>query len=302
MANNASRCNYMKKLSNEMVDSRLDGRNIIRLDDVVNISTSIRWKCTTCDYVWDNIPDRVIGKKQIGCPQCNHTIKATNHTVDKKLPPEIKRIGNVTQVHAKIQWGCNVCGHQWAATPANIIYKGSGCIVCNNNILTNDRVDYRLKGRPITRIDSVVDTHTKIRWLCGKCNTEWKAEPGSVINSGSGCPKCVNIASVGETQWLNYCGVPQDSTHRQVFINIEGKRFRVDGYIPETNTIYEYWGDFWHGNPAIHSPNTINARSKKTFGELYGKTIEKKQVITDAGYNLIDIWESDWNMLSRPLR
>jgi hypothetical protein len=35
--------------------------------------------------------------------------------------------------------------------------------------------------------------------------------------------------------------------------------------------------------------------SKKTFGELYLKTMEKERLIKESGYNLITIWEDDWN-------
>ena len=33
----------------------------------------------------------------------------------------------------------------------------------------------------------------------------------------------------------------------------------------------------------------------KVLGELYQKTLEREQPITQAGYKIISIWESDWN-------
>lgn len=75
--------------------------------------------------------------------------------------------------------------------------------------------------------------------------------------------------------------------------------YKADGYCAGTNTIYEFWGDFWHGNPSIHKPDDINPIAMKTFGELYKKTQLKRSKIVDIGYNLIEIWESDWHELVR---
>lgn len=32
-------------------------------------------------------------------------------------------------------------------------------------------------------------------------------------------------------------------------VSIPGTSYRAGGFVEETNTIYEYNGDFWHGNP-----------------------------------------------------
>lgn len=62
---------------------------------------------------------------------------------------------------------------------------------------------------------------------------------------------------------------------------------------------YEFDGDFWHGNPAIYDSNDINPRNKKSFGELYTKTVEKHNLLKKAGYTVISIWESDFNKLTK---
>lgn len=38
----------------------------------------------------------------------------------------------------------------------------------------------------------------------------------------------------------------------------------------------------------------IIARSKKTYGELYQKTLDKEITLKEAGYNVMSIWESDF--------
>lgn len=34
---------------------------------------------------------------------------------------------------------------------------------------------------------------------------------------------------------------------------------------------------------------------KKTFGELYANTIERENLLKQAGFNIISIWEADFN-------
>lgn len=78
---------------------------------------------------------------------------------------------------------------------------------------------------------------------------------------------------------------------------IQGKLFKVDGYCELTNTIYEFYGDFWHGNPLIYNSTDIHPLNKKSFGELYNSTIDRENILRREGYNLITIWESDYHKL-----
>ncbi|MGI0076328.1 MAG: DUF7487 domain-containing protein [Nitrosopumilaceae archaeon] len=77
--------------------------------------------------------------------------------------------------------------------------------------------------------------------------------------------------------------------------SISSTRFHVDGYCKETNAVYEFYGDMWHGNPTIFESHICcNLFSDLTASELYQKTIERENIIKSLGYNLITIWESDW--------
>ena len=76
--------------------------------------------------------------------------------------------------------------------------------------------------------------------------------------------------------------------------NIPGTRYKVDGFCKETNTVYEFHGDYWHGNPNKYTPEHINTTINCTMGELYQKTLKREQHIRDLGYNLIVKWESDF--------
>lgn len=84
-----------------------------------------------------------------------------------------------------------------------------------------------------------------------------------------------------------------------MIIMIDEKLIKPDGFDPLTNTIYEFYGDYWHGNPTVFEPDGVNALAHKTFGALYQATLARETLIKEAGYNLVSIWESDWKLLKK---
>lgn len=79
-------------------------------------------------------------------------------------------------------------------------------------------------------------------------------------------------------------------------------RYRADGYCEETNTIYEFHGDYFHGNPKRFDPEEENKLCNATHGELYQKTLQKEQKIRNLGYNLVVMWESDWININKSIK
>ena len=64
----------------------------------------------------------------------------------------------------------------------------------------------------------------------------------------------------------------------------------VDGFDRSSNTIYEYLGSFWHGNPSIYKSEDINPRTKSSFGSLYQKTMNRIKNLEDMNYKVIFEW------------
>lgn len=71
--------------------------------------------------------------------------------------------------------------------------------------------------------------------------------------------------------------------------------YSVDGFCAETNTVYEFHGDRWHGNPKVFSGEEYchPYDPSITAAQLYQKTISREQCIKDHGYNLIVRWETE---------
>lgn len=73
-------------------------------------------------------------------------------------------------------------------------------------------------------------------------------------------------------------------------------RYSADGYDPITNTIYEFHGDFWHGNPAVYAPNLMNPVTGTTYGHLHSKTVKRQRLLKALGYNVIVIYEREYKL------
>lgn len=77
----------------------------------------------------------------------------------------------------------------------------------------------------------------------------------------------------------------------------------ADGYCSETNTIYEFDGDVFHGNPNIYGPtDKCHPFNKTTTAEqLYNDTLTKHNRLRNMGFTLVTIWESDFNLMNIPI-
>jgi len=132
-----------------------------------------------------------------------------------------------------------------------------------------------------------INANTKIEIICPKHGSFFQ-DPHHHTNGKNGCPKCNNIISKPETEFLNYLNIPNTKENRQVKIG----RKKVDGL--KDNIVYEFLGDYWHGNPNVHNLNDFNKVCKKTFGELYENTKNKFILLKNNGYKIKYIWENDW--------
>jgi len=134
---------------------------------------------------------------------------------------------------------------------------------------------------------------SKIHIICKK-HGSFLQTPNDHL-SGKGCNKCSKIVSKNETKWLDENNILKEN--RNIKIKVGSEYFIVDGFDPLTNTIYEFNGDFWHGNPKKYKPEDINKVSGKTFGELYKLTIKKEKKLKQHGYNVVSIFESDFKLV-----
>jgi len=182
--------------------------------------------------------------------------------------------------------GCPQCARKKHAT---------GLVSNTKDFITKSKIVHGNKYNYLNT--KYINSRSKVKILCKK-HGPFSQRANNHLN-GTGCPSCTygrNI-SAQEIAWLDSLNILE--YNRQVSLLIGNKKYVVDGYDPISNTVYEFNGDLWHGNPDIYNPRDINPFNKKSFGELFESTERKKQTIIDAGYNYVSIWENDWNKAKR---
>ena len=191
--------------------------------------------------------------------------------------------------------GCSKCG---VDSRAKIRTKSTEQFIIDARMIHGDRYLY----------ENVVyvNANTKITIGC-KIHGNFEQISRSHL-AGNRCPKCATNRGYSNAQikWLDFMS---SFTKTQIIhaensneFTIPGTKFKADGFCKETNTIYEFHGDYWHGNPRIFNQNEMNDITKCTFGQLYKKTLEREVLIKSKGFNLVTIWENDWNNLNKSIK
>lgn len=170
--------------------------------------------------------------------------------------------------------GCKLCG--CIKRNASRTKSKDGFII-DASVIHANKYDY-------SKINYVNDG-AKIEISCKKHGSFWQT-PNHHLQ-GNNCPKCKNTISKGEIEFLDYLNIK----NRQKYI----LSYRVDGIDFATNTIYEFLGDYWHGNPLTHNRNDMNQHTKCTFGELYDFTFDCKfKELKNIGCQIKYVWGSEW--------
>ena len=190
-------------------------------------------------------------------------------------------------------YGCNKCGidnikKQLTLTTDDFIKKSQK--------LHGDKYDY-------SKVN-YIESKTKVSIIC-KIHGEFYQTPSDHLY-GCGCPKCGKKSySKSQINWLDFMskihGINIQHAENDGEYQIPNSRYKADGFCEETNTIYEFHGDYWHGNPNLYDPN-YETYFGKTCGELYEKTLKKEAFIREKNYNLIVMWEYDWNHIQRNIK
>lgn len=183
--------------------------------------------------------------------------------------------------------------------PARHVLSKHGCAKCRGYHRTTEEFIELSKKRFGLIYDysqtRYKNTGTFVTIIC-RHHGPFKQKAKDHLVAAIGCPQCSYNVSGKEISWLDSLELPP-STQRGTRVNVMGKMRNVDAFNPETNTVYEFWGDWWHGNPRVFPCDGIHAKTGKTYGDLYDETMDKRQAIADAGYSLVEIWEDEFDKL-----
>lgn len=234
-----------------------------------------------------------------GCPKCGGTKKlSTSQFIDMAIKShgylydytKVKYIDLKTPIIII----CKIHG-EFNQTPRNHIHNSHGCPKCNGGV--SDTLDIFIEKAKnihgnLYNYSQVIykGSYIKVKIICNYHGV-FNQNPHTHLK-GHGCPICTHTTSKCEVAWLDSLNIPTEFRNKTLKIN--NILFKPDAIDFKNKIIWEFYGDFWHGNPYKYNHNDINPFNKFTFGELYEKTIAKQKILEDCGYKIIHIWESEF--------
>lgn len=247
-----------------------------------------------------------------GCPKCNAARSNLDMFIKKAKEIHGSRYDYSESIYLtnrqKINIVCKIHG-SFMQMPS-IHLRGIGCEKCGGtyqygledfiikaNIVHNNKYDYS------NTIYS--NTTQQISILC-KGHGEFNQIARNHLQ-GLGCKRCSPKGfSKSQINWLTFTekfyniNIQHFGNSSQEH-NIKNTKWKADGYHENTNTIYEFHGDYWHGNPKCYDSKFMNNVCGKPMGVLYEKTKNREHKIKELGYNLIIMWEYDWKKINRAI-
>jgi hypothetical protein len=212
-----------------------------------------------------------------GCNKCGIVKRANkNRSSIDKFIKKAKEIHGVKYDYSEVEYInsttkviiiCKTHG-EFKQTPSGHL-QGAGCNQCaietnTNNLKSNtdefiekaikkygDKYDY-------SKVE-YIESRKKVIIIC-KTHGEFELRPNDHL-SGYGCYRCSYSKQFSNTQikWLQflsvYYNIQIQHAENDTEYKIQNTRYKADGYCKETNTIYEFHGDFWHGNPNLFKEN-----------------------------------------------
>lgn len=269
--------------------------------------------CNLCGKDFRKQPRKYFGSTGSGCirPGCKkqtsiprpkeQVLRLLNEKNGDRFEYDLSKYQNM---HSKADAKCKLCNQIFEIYVSRHAYQTiENCPNCASNrpkkygsledwklkrgqtaaLVHNDQYDYSEMdySRASIKVNGI---------RCKKCDTKFSMF-WSVHMNGYGCPTCFppQIHSMPERNWLQKLEIPEENWQ----IKIPQTRWRVDALVG--NTIYEFYGSFYHGDPRMGPPEKYNPISKKTFGELYYNTMVRYNTLIHMGYEIKFVWELDWN-------
>lgn len=213
--------------------------------------------------------------------------------------------------YTKLSIRCVKCKTIFQQTPNRHITGKCGCRNCLDLSKATPLKKFIARAREVhgDKYDYANTVYSSIKKnievYCNSCETAFTRK-AQVFIRGAGCPntECQNYKRSGYSQmciqWLKY-----EASLRKINIlhaenggeyRIPGTRFFVDGFCAEENTVFEFHGNRYHGNPKVYKssdrPNPY--KPDATAKQLFKETRKREETIKELGYNLVVMWESDW--------
>jgi len=270
----------------------------------INNKTKIVIICKIHGEFYQSPSNHISKYNKNGCPICAGKNKTTaDFTTQCRIKHNDKynySLTNYKGYYSEIKIICPK--HGLFLQRAGHHLEGSGCKQCGIENSTDSKLsnkkDFISKANKIHNnkydYSCVIYKRARnpVKIICPKHGL-FLQSPDNHICKAKGCPSCHHRISKGEIEFLNYYKIQPNNRQKYIF------PYKVDGYDPQTNTIYEFLGDYYHGNPIKFDHKKYNKICHKTYGDLYNKTFFKLKNLKMMGYSIKYIWENDWYKFQR---
>lgn len=194
--------------------------------------------------------------------------------------PTHGRFSQTMYLHVRQKCGCPRCGREQINTKLKLSDQD---LLSRLSETYGKDYDYSLVANR--------QCHDRIPLICRKHGLFYLSI--EAIRQAQRCSSCSKKFGRMQNDWLRSLSVDERNWQKRVYLS-DGTFIVADAFDPCTRTIYEFWGDYHHGNPRIFEPDQIHSPSGLTMQELHGKTLDKIRKIEQSGFTLVHIWESDW--------
>lgn len=283
------------------------------LVEYIDSTTKVLIICNKCKNEFPQKPNTHL--QGHGCPFCaREKVAADNTKPFAQFVIEANIIHNqkydysnsvYINSYTEIDILCKNCEKVFPQTPHGHL-SGNGCQQCAFNrawdASRHSLQDFIEKAIIVHENDynysmvEYINSNTKVSIICNFCSKSFPQKPRDHLK-GRGCPHCHRDRRKSQCQWLTEIGISEQCWEQVIYI--DKKRYNVDAFVQETKTIYEFYGDYWHGNPNVFDADHLHPDRKISFGEIYENTIKRANKLQTAGFNLIYIWEHDWLKLKK---
>lgn len=219
----------------------------------------------------------------------------------KFLSKHSSRLQILKSVGREVEVRC-ICSNVFKTTVGNINGSHLGCPKCGV-LLRNmmQQLLYAQEKKEALITNGWIPTK-EASFKCIYCGTQ-KRLNGKITQCTCRTTKkqTASHASPISQEWLNRINkeygvhIKMHYAGKEQSISLKGKNIRVDGYDSKSNTVFEFLGDNWHGNPVLgHNGDRCHPYSEKSRLRLFAESMSRLHSLQSLGFNVIYLWERDY--------
>lgn len=283
----------------------------------INDATNVEILCKTHGLFWQTPNSHLRGS---GCRECGNNRKKQKFSKPKEtFLKEMHELYKNTLDFSKsvykndgtkLEVLCPLHG-SFYKTPG-ILLTGAGCNDCRieNNISTR-REEFIRRSNIVhsgyydySKVN-YVNSNTKVEIVCKKHGSFFQL-PRTHLNAKGTCIRCAKHGGVSKVSecWIldvekklriKIQSHSSGGEYKIPYIDKDGKNriFKVDGFNKRSNTVFEFLGDYFHGNPKFKRLSKLSVGGEKR-SVLYKQTIQRLQTLERLGFNIKVVWENDY--------